>query len=466
MSAQDVLERVSIAWIEGRLENVLERQKQLAALHAQLSQDSRAILIAVKEDRKAIEEVAFVELTATLDGINALYEQLDFHDILARERDLKKRAKSANVLAPLGTTLVIQLSSSPIISAIAPLAAALAAGSPAIVLGSSSTPNTNTILQRVVWSTLDREAFHFESSVDNATHEAFAQASYGVAVLPDLQTSKTTGPLVRGMNPATRILEPYHGIPGGFVDRSAKENLNAAVERIKRASAAGVAGNPYRVPRIFCVDESVMDTLKEKLEVSTDKRDDLEIWLKTTYNHAIVDSMHWQRTQGLDILKDGSLFLVTPPGGIEIGLVPTRSLDHSIDLFNRINSGLGSQVIYVFASGKEAFYVGNFVKTSEVFVNDIPDRAFVLASYRSVYDTTSCSYRLEDFSELKSFQQEPSSGAHARCATLNKRKIKQYQGGRMSYFEQGLILGAAMGLVALTGLSILSYRGVRLYIVR
>lgn len=36
MSAQSIVERIAITWVEGRLENVLERQKQLAALHQSL----------------------------------------------------------------------------------------------------------------------------------------------------------------------------------------------------------------------------------------------------------------------------------------------------------------------------------------------------------------------------------------------------------------------------------------------
>jgi acyl-CoA reductase-like NAD-dependent aldehyde dehydrogenase len=307
MSPQEILERVSTAWIEGRLENVLERQKELAALHTQLTEDSRAIIQAVRQgkprlhgrdpryfiinttflDRKLGEELISAELTATLDGINTLYEQLDFHDVLARERDLKNGVSSASFFAPLGTTLVVQLPSSPVISVIGPLAAALAAGCPAIILSSSTTPNTNTILRQIVWNTLDRDAFHFETSVDSATHEAFTQASYAIAVLPDLKISKITSTLIRVANPAIRIIEPYHGIPAGFIDRSAKEHLDAAVGEIRRASAAGVSCNPYRVPRLFFVDESVIDSLKEKLGIHAEEGKDLESWLTKSYQHLV-----------------------------------------------------------------------------------------------------------------------------------------------------------------------------------
>lgn len=37
MSAKEIVERIGIARIEGRLENVLEREKQLVALHQSVS---------------------------------------------------------------------------------------------------------------------------------------------------------------------------------------------------------------------------------------------------------------------------------------------------------------------------------------------------------------------------------------------------------------------------------------------
>ncbi|KAH7066479.1 Aldehyde/histidinol dehydrogenase [Paraphoma chrysanthemicola] len=469
MPPQDILERVYTAWIEGRLENVLERQKQLAALHEQLSKDSRTIVQAVQQDNKANEELVSAELVATLDGINAVYEQLNFQDVLAQERGLKNGGRSASFFAPLGTTLVVQSPSSPIISALGPLTAALAAGSPAIILGSASTPNANAALQQIIWRSLDRESFHFEISVNSKTHDAFAKASFAIAVLSDLKSRQMTGPVVRAANPAIRIIEPYHGLPAGFIDRSAKPHLDAAAAGIKSALAAGASSNPRRVPRLFFVDESVIVALKEKLGMNAQERKGLESWLEKWCQHVVGDFERREGEQRPKMIQIEKFVVITPPDGSEIALVPTTSLDHSIDLLNRINIGTGAQVIYIFAGWKEAFYLGNFTITSQVFINDMPDRAFVLASSRSVYDTGSCPYRFEDFSEMKVFQQGLSAGAQNRprkAKTLDQKKVQQHKGGKMSYFEQGLILGAAMGLVALTGLSILTYRGIRLYMVR
>lgn len=49
---------------------------------------------------------------------------------------------------------------------------------------------------------------------------------------------------------------------------------------------------------------------------------------------------------------------------------------------------------------------------------------------------------------------------------LNARKVKQFSGGRMSYFEQDLILGAAMGIAALVSAGYVSYRVASTFFVR
>lgn len=53
MSHQDIVDRVSIAWVEGRLENVLERQKQLLALHNSIRIRSKTLIRALEQGEKS-----------------------------------------------------------------------------------------------------------------------------------------------------------------------------------------------------------------------------------------------------------------------------------------------------------------------------------------------------------------------------------------------------------------------------
>ncbi|KAH7134861.1 Aldehyde/histidinol dehydrogenase [Dendryphion nanum] len=472
MSAQDILERVDIAWIEGRLENVLERQKQLAALHQQIEQRFENIVIALQQDLRRTKESATAEVVIALNAINALYEQLNFQELLAKERRLKNGGDVVSFLVPLGKTLVVQLGSCPVISTLCPLAAALAAGNPTILLGSHASPVTNNIVEQVIWYSLDREAFHFEKDDGKSTHQTIAKGSFSIVVLPDLETSRTIGSLVRANNASARQIEPYFGMAAGIIDRSAKSSLDASAEQIRRSVLVGATSNPLRVPRLFFVDESVISVFKSKLQFAKEKKGtSLEDWLRKYYMgltsiFSTKDSPIRTKSKFPSVCD---FTLISFTNGAEIALVSTRSLDHSIDLLNKINSGTGSQALYVFADGKEAFYLGNFITTSHVFINEIPTRSLVLSTSRSVKDTVSCPYILEDFSETKTMVQAPVSRSLSdlrRPGKLDAKKVKQHQGGRMSYFEQGLILGAAMGLVALAGFSILSYRGVRTYLLR
>ncbi|KAJ4351116.1 uncharacterized protein N0V89_006455 [Didymosphaeria variabile] len=424
------------------------------------------------EDLSSPTELATSELTTALDAINALYEQLDFHEVLAIERNLKKGGNAASFFVPLGMTLIVQLSSSPIISTLCPLAAALAAGNPTIVLGSPTVSATSVLLEEVVLEALDHEAFHFENSVDASRYESFTQEPYATVVVHSLEASHTIGLLVRNANPSVRILEPYYGIPAGIIDRSAGGSTGAAVKQIRKSVLDGSKGNPFRFPRLFFVDESVIVSVKNKLNTQQGKATSkLDEWLRKYYSGSV--TRYSTKTGGKKQISEfprvDAAEIVRSTDGSEIALVPTRSLDHTIDLLNKINAGTGSQVIYVFAGGKEAFYLGNFITTSHVYINEIPNHSLVLTAGRSATDTTTHAYRLEDFSELKTMLQVSPVGSHSnarRPAKLNAKKVKQFQGGRMSYFEQGLILGAAMGLVALTSLGFLSYRSLKAYSLR
>lgn len=189
----------------------------------------------IHEDLNSPSRLAVSEVTTALDAINTLYAQLDFSDVLAKERSVKKGTDAKRFFVPRGMTLVVQSWSSPIISILGPLAAALAAGSPTIVLGAPTLPATGVLLERTISEALDREAFHFQQSADASTYKAFAQAEYDTVVLHSLETSDMIRPLVLSANPSVRLIEPYYGIPAGIIDRSGSGAINTAIKRIKLA---------------------------------------------------------------------------------------------------------------------------------------------------------------------------------------------------------------------------------------
>lgn len=50
-SESDVYATASAAWTEGRLENVLQRQKELAALHGSIKKSSSSLIRALNEGK-------------------------------------------------------------------------------------------------------------------------------------------------------------------------------------------------------------------------------------------------------------------------------------------------------------------------------------------------------------------------------------------------------------------------------
>ncbi|KAH6618435.1 Aldehyde/histidinol dehydrogenase [Boeremia exigua] len=442
MSAQEIVERLDIAWIEGRLENVLERQKQLAALHQSIRQRFDDFVRALEQDLHNTPELATSELITALDAINTLYEQLDFQHVLNDERKIKKGGTTAGFFVPLGKTLIVQLSFSPIISIIGPLAAALAAGSPTIVLGSPSLPATGILLERTILETLDCEAFHFEKSANESTYRSFAQAEYATVVLHSLETSNTVSPLVHAANPSIRLLEPYYGVPAGIIDRSVTISIDEVVKRVLQAVPDRPSGNHLRVPRLFFVDESIFASVKGKLPVQHDwKNDNLTEWLQRHYSGLSLSHSKIQGQKGQSPIFSTveKAVTVSLSDNSEIILVSTRSLDHTIDLLNKINTGTGSQVIYIFAGDKEAFYLGNFITASHVYINDIPNRSLVLTSCRSANSSITHGYHLKDFSESKAMLRKTTSssqGHRTKPAKLNTKIVKQPQGGQCGYTDE------------------------------
>ena len=130
---------------------------------------------------------ATAKLTATLDSINVLYTQLDFQEIL------KNGSRQVSFQFPLGPTLIAQTTSSSVLSSFVPLAAALAAGNPAVVLSSVASNRTKLVLTEAIAVNLDREAVHFKKDNNNSVHRIPTQLPYVVAVLHDLTTSRSLG---------------------------------------------------------------------------------------------------------------------------------------------------------------------------------------------------------------------------------------------------------------------------------
>ncbi|KAM0541722.1 hypothetical protein ACHAPJ_013127 [Fusarium lateritium] len=483
-SALEQYHTVNAAWIEGRLENVLQRQKELASIHANIKNSSSDLIRAIAHDLQVPDDHAADEVHLTLDSIKHLYEDLDFPGTLAKEKLVGKRASSLDNLVPLGPTLIDPSPYSPFASIFAPLAAAVAAGSAAVILAQSTTPTLNDRLRTLINKSLDVEAFAITDDDSASTRQELSTKYFGAAALQNLSERDTLFTSLYKVNPLIKTLSPPSGTPAAFVDRSV-ESIEAVASHLIRTGPQAPRNNPLRTPRLVFVDEIHIAQLDKLVRVDLsanaplsfgndkDKVRAFDKLLQSTFSSskrklptqpsgrlpAVItldnaDSIVAENIQSaIKLLADSTNGLL---------LVPTRSLDHGMDILNTINGNNPAQAVYVFAAPKASSYLALFTNTLQVFINTIPKWSLAIIAPSSPSVADRLLYRREDFSVNKPILQEslkpiPTFTAGAKSVwpflsqTLQLGRIKQPKGGRLSYFERGLILGLTLSLVAISG---------------
>ncbi|KAH7234631.1 uncharacterized protein BKA55DRAFT_597650 [Fusarium redolens] len=492
-SALDQYHTVNAAWAEGRLENVLQRQKELALLHADIKSSSSNLIKAICDDLQTSKASAADELQLALDSIKYLYDDLDFPSTLAKEKHVKKGASSSSNLIALGPVLIDPSPLSPFLSTVAPLAAAVAAGSSAIVLASSASHKLNTELRILINKSLDVEAFAITESDSTDIRRELSKQHFGAAALQNLSLRDTLFMSLHKTNPLIRALSPPSGIPSAFVDRSV-EDIDAVASHLASSGPRAPRYNPLRTPRLVFVDEihiahldkliraesgtdsslsfsngrdeaqafdrllaSIFPTSKRKLPKHVSGRLPAVITLDNADANI---AEHVQKAAELIANSDNGLLLV-----------PIRSLDHGIDILGKINANNPSQATYIFASSQASSYVAMFTNTLQVFINAIPQWSLAAVAPSTSFVEGRLLYRREDFSVNKpilqdSLQPVDPIGAVVNSAwpflshSLQLGRIQQQKGGRLSYFERGLLVGLALSLIAVSGTGFGIYRGI------
>ncbi|KAF4339360.1 hypothetical protein FBEOM_6774 [Fusarium beomiforme] len=427
-SALDQYRTVNAAWTEGRLENVLQRQKELALLHANIKSSSSNLIKAICDDLHTSEASAADELQLALDSIKHLYEDLDFPNTLAKEKQVRKGASSSSNLIALGPILIDPSPYSAFLSTIAPLAATVAAGSSAIVLASSMSHNLNTELRTLINKSLDVEAFAITESDSTDIRRELSKQHFGAAALQNLSHRDTLFTSLHRTNPLIRALSPPSGIPSAFVDRSV-EDLDAAASHLTSSAPRTPRYNPLRTPHLVFVDEIHIARL-DKL-IRADSRTDASLSFSNGRDESqafdkLLASIFPSSKRKLPKHKSGRLsavitldnsdtivaehvqkaaeFLTNSDNGLL--LVPIRSLDHGIDILGKINANNPSQATYIFASSQASSYVSMFINTLQVFINTIPQWSLAAVAPSTSFVEGRLLYRREDFSVNKPILQE------------------------------------------------------------
>ncbi|KAJ5833648.1 hypothetical protein N7474_001959 [Penicillium riverlandense] len=483
MSLAEVYDVVQSAWIEGRLENVLQRQKELAGLHAALKNHRSGLIAAFSKDLCASEAGTSEEIELSLDAVKRLYEQLDFPSALARERSVQAGQEAPLNPVALGPVLIQAALPCPLSSTIIPLAAAVAAGSCCLVLLCTASPSISQVLYNIIQIGMDQEAIGIADFPIRL--EWLSKLRFELAVLQDPASSHDFATALRQTNSAIRIHTPATGLPAVFVDRSTPK-LEKVATWLEQSILNAPRQHPGRMPRLCFVDEFVIEQLMSLMQRRLDTTENVQAPMPnqstaTELVDLLVSSfpslkkkeplVAANKLSSLIVLQSTDSINSETVGQVAnlvtklyqgILLIPTSSLDYGIDLWNKVNGGTPASATYVFGEGKETWYLSQFLNSEHCFVNHIPPRSFVMIAPSSTHDTFALPFRPDEFSRNRAILQEPNQNhVVSRNGWLNPKKIAQPTGGRLSYFEQGLIVGLSVTAIAASGFVFAVFKGVK-----
>ncbi|KAK0640524.1 hypothetical protein DIS24_g9268 [Lasiodiplodia hormozganensis] len=315
MAPIDVWKTVQASWVEGRLENVIERKKQLAALHGNLTSLQKKGGLDSKFG--APKELDFI-----ISVVAELHNSLDIHTTQNVEKSLAAGNKTTTLLRPLGMALVIGSEAAPLSSCLLSFAAALAAGCPTVIAAPGSDKQAVSHLRDIMGSGIDGEAC-VVTVIDGQDDEvAWTRLHFDVASIPDSDPESPTVKTLRQTNPFIRILQPLPGHRIAVVDRSAP-NLNQIAAQLSRAATSHWTS----IPKIVLVDEFTIRALEAALSSFASRSE-----LKSSFAEIL---------PGVGVAKDSSSFALKLTGNesgeaIELLFIPTTSMEDSISLVEKM----------------------------------------------------------------------------------------------------------------------------------
>jgi aldehyde dehydrogenase (NAD+) len=271
---------------------------------------------------------------------------------------------------------------------VCPLASAIAAGNCAVVVPPKSAAATSKILEDAV-SQLDNDSYVAIPNVSVEEIQKFASSAFQGVVLPSASQA-----FVESWG--VRIIRPHGGRSFAVVDRSCS-NLKYAASRIAQAKFLYGGSSPFS-PAFVLVNEwvkpefmrelfaAISQYFPQDIAVSADEYANIsEIQKRLTsgkanYGRVVMSGysgnkrgdrqevgpmiLEAERTRGSELVSMTTNAPILP-------VFSVRSLDDAIDLGNTFSNGQ-SLALYTFSSPVGAAYLGQFVDSKSVFMNEIP----------------------------------------------------------------------------------------------
>lgn len=257
MASQDAaIERLQMAVIDGRTENVRYRQNQLQSLHTSLSNEAGNICSALAKDSQASPAEVETEYYLAMDTVRHWYDSLDFAEEHKREYAVTEGKDNSTRRLGVGLVIVRPTSHTRLYSVISPLAAAISAGNCVVLEVSQITEipgycshllqledtllQIDSVIRKILPSALDLNTFCLSKTVkDTSILEN--------ALLVD-QTSSAAS------NLTNQLISSSAKRTVAIVDRTA--DIQLAAKAITKARFSFGGTSPY-APDLVLVNEFV-----------------------------------------------------------------------------------------------------------------------------------------------------------------------------------------------------------------
>ncbi|CAJ2507695.1 Uu.00g088810.m01.CDS01 [Anthostomella pinea] len=242
MSSQELaIDRLQMAVVDGRTENVRYRQDQLQSLHEALRTDASTICSALTQDTKGSAAEVESEYYLAMDAVRHFYESLDFDQALKDEYSVTQARDYASRRLGVGMVVIRPTSHTRLYSIVSPLAAAICAGNCVVLELQDTLLQVDSVLGEVLPSALDVNTFCLSKTITDAS-------ILDSAVLVDQTSSAASKSLT------TQLLSSSAARTVAIVDRTA--DIQAAAKAITTARFTFGGTSPY-APDLVLVNEYV-----------------------------------------------------------------------------------------------------------------------------------------------------------------------------------------------------------------
>ncbi|KAL4863663.1 hypothetical protein BDV12DRAFT_189501 [Aspergillus spectabilis] len=471
------LSSVEIGAIEGRARNLRGRQHALRSLFAHLSARSDEFAQAIKAEESCPLHEAQVAVAVMLLDLRKHYDRLDLKTELTTEYKSKKGQSCPERRVATRIVYLIPDPAFLAFSVFSTLCAIIEAGSCCVVEIPITAQKSAQLVRQAITEALDKEAF---AVVSQRAPSDFLARCVVVDQLGRLDASQSFLRRVVSVPTARAI---------ALIDRTAEVKL-AAKEVV--ASRLAFGGKSHcAVDQVFVnefVADEFLDAVAHELSKYEKARmtaaDTTSRWqrsAKVYHSTEIQDAeggiaggsckLVWRGQIGLavEVVDRSSRLLKSKTRASLIAAHRITSLDDVIDLCAADEERLGP--IYVFATGPEANYLSKFIESRATFINHIPAQLHIgppfpvnypvqldLRFTRDMFEEPTPEIvpgeRFYPISKSIFYGESPVGAKMIEAMSKPLKPTGQTPAGAWGFFDQAVILGAAVYLLPLAVASV------------